>query len=141
MSDQFVDTMWASASKAASAGGSFLSPQDLAALDSLSPSQLDALPFGAVRLDDKGVVGFYNRTQSEIAGVAPAQALGKVFFVDVAPCTNNKVFRGCFTKGVEQKNADLLFNYTFTYKMRPTEVKVHLHRAPSGANWVLIKKK
>jgi photoactive yellow protein len=57
----------------------------------------------------------------------------------LAPCTNNKVFRGCFRKGVEQGTADCLFSYTFTYKMKPTPVKVHLHRA-NGANWMLIAK-
>lgn len=139
MSDTFVDTMWATATKAASAG-SFVTPAELASLESLSPAQLDALPYGVVKLNDQGAVGFYNRYESELGGIAPADALGKNFFTEIAPCTNNKVFRGCFTKGVEQKEANCLFSYTFTYRMKPTEVKVHLHRGRS-ANWMLIRKR
>jgi photoactive yellow protein len=101
---------------------------------------VDALPFGAVKIDDRGTISVYNRYESELGGIAPSAAIGKNFFTDIAPCTNNKVFRGCFTKAVEQGTADCLFSYTFTYKMRPTEVKVHLHRS-GGVNWMLIAKK
>ncbi|GLY33000.1 PAS domain-containing protein [Kineosporia sp. NBRC 101731] len=140
MSDQFIDTMWATATKAAAQGGAFASPGELSALTTMSASQADTLPYGAVRVDDKGAISVYNRYESELGGIAPANAIGKNFFTDIAPCTNNKVFRGCFLKAVEQGSADCLFNYTFTYKMRPTEVKVHMHRA-NGVNWMLIAKK
>jgi hypothetical protein len=36
---------------------------------------------------------------------------------------------------------DLLFPYTFTYRLAPTEVRVHLHRSASGSNWILVRKK
>jgi len=140
MSDPFVDTMWATATKAAAGGGSFVPAAELSGLNSMSGAQVDALPYGAVKIDDRGTIQVYNRYESELGGIAPAHAIGKNFFTDIAPCTNNKVFRGCFTKGLEQGNADCLFSYTFTYKMKPTEVKVHLHRA-GGVNWMLIAKK
>jgi photoactive yellow protein len=139
MSDPFVDTMWATATKAA-AGGSFVPAAQLSSLASMTPAQIDALPYGVVKIDDRGTIQVYNRYESELGGIAPSHAIGKNFFTDIAPCTNNKVFRGCFTKGVEQGSADCLFSYTFTYKMKPTEVKVHLHRA-GNANWMLIAKK
>jgi len=140
MSDAFVDTMWATATKAASIGGSFASPTELAALNTMSPAQVDSLPYGAVKIDDKGTISVYNRYESELGGIAPSHAIGRNFFTDIAPCTNNKVFRGCFAKGVEQGSADCVFTYTFTYRMKPTEVKVHLYRS-GGANWMLIAKK
>jgi photoactive yellow protein len=140
MSDAFVDTMWATATKAATSGASFVSAAELAALSTMSPAQIDGLPYGAVKIDDRGTINVYNRYESELGGIAPSHAIGKNFFTDIAPCTNNKVFRGCFTKGLEQGGADCLFSYTFTYKMRPTEVKVHLHRE-NGVNWMLIAKK
>lgn len=140
MSDPFVESMWASASKTAASGGSFVSTSELRALDTLSPAQIDALPYGVVKLDDRGIVSIYNKYEADLASFPQAAAAGKNFFVDVAPCTNNKVFRGCFAKGVELKGADCVFSYTFTYNMRPTEVKVHLHRSATS-NWLLIKKK
>jgi photoactive yellow protein len=140
MSDAFIDTMWAAATKAASGGASFVSAGDLSSLNTMSAVQADLLPYGAVKIDDRGAISIYNRYESELGGIAPSSAIGKNFFTDIAPCTNNKVFRGCFAKGVEQGTADCLFSYTFTYKMAPTEVKVHLHRA-NGINWMLITKK
>lgn len=139
MNDTFVDTLWVNATKAAATGSSF-ARSDQSALNGLTPSQLDALPYGAVRLDDNGVVKFFNRYESELGGIPAQAAVGKNFFTEIAPCTNNKVFRGCFAKAIAVGNADALFSYTFTYKMRPTEVDVHVHRA-QGSNWVLIKKK
>lgn len=140
MTDTFVETMWATATKTASSGGSFVSTAEVSALTSMSAAQVDSLPYGAVRIDDRGVINVYNRYESELGGYAPSFAVGKNFFTDIAPCTNNKVFRGCFAKAVETGAADCVFNYTFTYKMKPTEVKVHLHRS-NGQNWMLIQKK
>jgi photoactive yellow protein len=108
-------------------------------LGGLSPAELDALPFGAIRLDDSGVVCAYNAYESQLTGLAPDIVLGRNFFRDVAPCTNNALFRGTFERGLAAGRLDHLFPYTFTYRMRPVNVKVHLVReAASGTNWVLV---
>ena len=140
MTDTFVDTMWASATTNAATEAAVLSPAEANALNTLTPSQLDDLPCGAVKVDDGGVVRFYNRYESELAGITPEEAIDKNFFTEVAPCTNNKLFRGCFTRAVGEAAADAVFSYTFTYKMRPTEVLVQVHRS-QGSNWLLIKRK
>ena len=37
------------------------------------------------------------------------------------------------------KNLDCSIDYTFTYKMKPTMVRIRLRRdGPSGTNWLLI---
>lgn len=141
MSDTMTETAWAQGSRLAASGASFASPDFLAQIDGLSPQALDATDFGIVKVDDTGKILFYNRYESELAGVTQAHATGKNFFTEIAPCTNNRLFMGTFKKGVEQKAMSLLFFYTFTYKMSPTEVKVHLYRSPGGANWILVKKK
>jgi photoactive yellow protein len=98
-------------------------------------------PFGVVRLDDDGTVEFYNRYESELSGVDPSDAVGKNFFTQLAPCSNNQLFQGQFEKGVRRDRLDERFTYTFTYKMRPTLVDVRLYRDASGRNWVLIQKR
>jgi len=102
---------------------------------------LNEAPFGVVRLDDDGTVRFYNRYESELSGVDPSTAVGKNFFTQLAPCSNNQLFQGQFEDGVRRDYLDERFTYTFTYKMRPTLVDVRLYRDAAGQNWVLIHKR
>ena len=98
-------------------------------------------PFGIIRLDDDGTVTFYNRYESELSGVSPADAIGQNFFVELAPCSNNRLFQGRFRDGLRTGNLDERFTYTFTYKVRPTLVDVRLYRDDAGQNWILIHKR
>jgi photoactive yellow protein len=106
-----------------------------------SEAQLDAAPFGIVRVDDEGRVLFYNRYESELAGVAPEDALGQNFFMRLAPCSNNRLFYGRFKEGVRRDELQASFSYTFTYKMKPTLVDVHLYRDEASNNWILVRKR
>jgi photoactive yellow protein len=103
--------------------------------------ELNEAPFGIIRLADDGTVEFYNRYESELSGVDPSDALGKNFFTQLAPCSNNQLFQGHFQDGVESGELDERFTYTFTYKMRPTLVDVRLYRDEAGQNWILIHKR
>ncbi|MEF8816696.1 MAG: PAS domain-containing protein [Salinibacter sp.] len=103
--------------------------------------ELDAAPFGIIQIDDAGVVQFYNRYESNLSGVDPEDAVGTNFFTELAPCSNNPLFLGRFKDGVREGELDEYFTYTFTYKMRPTLVDVHLYRDTAGNNWILIQKR
>jgi photoactive yellow protein len=70
----------------------------------------------------------------------PDDVMGRNFFTQVAPCTNNRLFRGRFKKGVRRGELDETFTYTYTYKMRPTLVDVHLYRDEAGNNWITVQK-
>jgi len=101
---------------------------------------LNQANFGIIQIDDEGVVQFFNAYESELSGVAPDEAEGRNFFTQVAPCTNNRLFRGRFKKGVRRGEMDERFSYTYTYKMRPTLVEVHLYRDQAGHNWIMVQK-
>ena len=60
----------------------------------LSQEQLDALPIGVIELDGHGIVRRYNATEARAAGLDPRQVVGRHFFVEVAPCTSVREFRG-----------------------------------------------
>jgi photoactive yellow protein len=46
---------------------------------------------------------------------------------------------GKFKDGVAKGALDTEFNYTFTYKMKPTNVAIRLYRhAATGTNWVFV---
>jgi len=104
------------------------------------PETLDGAGFGVIKIDDEGVVEFFNRWESELSGVKKEEAEGRNFFTQVAPCTNNRLFRGRFRKGVRRGELDETFTYTYTYKMRPTLVEVHLYRDADGNNWIMVQK-
>lgn len=120
---------------------SFVDSSTLTTLPSLDQSQADALDFGIVKVDDEGNVLLYNQWESDMAGVPVASAMGKNFFTQVAPCTNNRLFFGRFKDGVSAGDLDTEFNYTFTYKMKPTNVVVRILRDGSSANWVFVAKR
>ena len=120
---------------------SFVDSSTLTTLPSHDQSQADALDFGIVKVDDEGNVLLYNQWESDMAGVPVASAMGKNFFTQVAPCTNNRLFFGRFKDGVSAGDLDTEFNYTFTYKMKPTNVVVRILRDGSSANWVFVAKR
>jgi len=103
--------------------------------------ELHAAPFGIIKIDDAGIVQFYNRYESNLSGFDPQEAVGTNFFTELAPCSNNPLFLGRFKDGVRENELDEYFTYTFTYKMRPTLVDVHLYRDDAGNNWILIQKR
>ena len=105
-------------------------------------NELDGLDFGTIQVDDTGVVKAYNRYESQITGTPVDKALGSNFFTEIAPCTNNSLFLGVFQKGISQGEMNTIFPYTFTYRMKPTNVLIHLYKCPrTRSNWILVKKR
>jgi photoactive yellow protein len=141
MSDTMTMAAWTQGSQMAATGAGIAADEVLEVLDTLTPQQIDELPFGVIRTDDTGVVELYNQGESKISGMSAEQAVGRNFFTNVAACTNNKLFRGTYSKGVADGAMNLVFFYTFTYRMAPTEVKVQFFKRPGGANWILVQKK
>ncbi len=120
----------------------FVPDSTLKSLNAMTESQLDQLPYGVVKVDDTGVVQMYNRYEAELAGIDQHGTKGRNFFTEIAPCTNNRLFFGRFKDGVVKNDVNVAMPYTFTYKMRPTNVNIHIWRdQTSRANWVLVQKR
>jgi photoactive yellow protein len=110
-------------------------------LQSMSDSDLDDLAFGAIKLDKEGKILQYNAAEGSLTGRDPKEVVGKNFFTEVAPCTNQPEFYGRFKQGVDSGELNDLFEYTFDYKMAPTKVKVHMKKAlTDDAYWVFVKR-
>lgn len=121
---------------------SFVTAEIDSKLGALSRDEADLADFGIVKVDDEGKIELYNHYEAELAGVTPAAAEGRNFFTEIAPCTNNKLFFGRFQNGVAAGELDAEFNYTFTYKLRPTNVGIHMKRdKATDTNWIFVKKK
>ncbi len=108
-------------------------------LPHMTREEIDALDIGVIGLDDKGYVKLYNRAESGFAGIPVSEAEGQHFFGELAPCTKNRIIYGRFKEGVRNNQLDFRILYTFTYRMRPTNVELHMYRDPqSKTNWLLV---
>ena len=107
----------------------------------LSPAEIDALPFGVIQLDATGRILVYNEMESRITGRRKAGVIGHQFFDAIAPCCNTPAFRGAFDAGVKSGNLDAMFDYTFDYKMKPMRIKIHMKNAlANNSYWVFVKR-
>ncbi len=110
-------------------------------LNDMDTAQIDNLAFGVIMLDKAGNILQYNSAEGAITGRDPKEVIGKNFFTDVAPCTKTDEFYGRFKRGVAAGDLNVMFEYTFDYKMAPTRVRVHMKTAPLGDKyWVLVKR-
>lgn len=109
-------------------------------LPRMSPAEIDQLDTGVVKVDDAGFVRLYNQAETKFSGIPAEQAVGQHFFGELAPCTKNRIIFGRFKEGVRSNRLDFSLFYTFTYRMRPTNVELHLYRDPATqTNWILIR--
>lgn len=117
-------------------GGTFVPAELFSRLGNLSRADIDACNFGIIQLDDAGNVVMVNRYQSELGGVPVPQFEGRHWFTKIAPCTNNSLIYGTFKKGVAAGALNVIMPYTFTFRMKPTNVQLHLYRdQASGKNF------
>ena len=110
-------------------------------LSKMSPRSLDQLAFGAIQLDDAGIILSYNSAEAAITGRTAAAVVGKNFFREVAPCTNTPKFKGTFDAGVKSGDLNTMFEYVFDYNMTPTKVKIHMKKGIGGRGfWIFVKR-
>ncbi|EMY70115.1 PAS domain-containing protein [Leptospira vanthielii] len=109
-------------------------------LGTLTQAEADAAAFGIVKVDGNGKILLYNKYESELSNLPNDTVIGKNFFTEVAICANNRIFYGKFKEGMVTKNLDTAFNYVFTYRMKPTNVLIHLYYdKTSDTNWIFVK--
>jgi photoactive yellow protein len=104
-------------------GLTFAQPGLFESLSEANSAVLDAVPFGVVGMNPDGTVCSYNIFESEIAGLKPATVIGRHFFSQVAPCTNNFMVAERFETAAA---LDDIIDYVFTLRMQPTKVRLRL---------------
>jgi photoactive yellow protein len=106
----------------------------------LSEDELEELPFGAIQLDTTGRILRFNGYESKISGVAKDDAVGKMFFTEIAPCTNVKEFYGRFKEGVARKRLHEKFRYHYSFKRNPMDVTITLFYSDlTQSIWVFVR--
>lgn len=118
-----------------------LTPETIEELEQLDDGELDALSAGLFCVDDRGTIRRANENAlswPDVSAESTDTLRGENFFTDVAPATNNALFRGRFEDGIEAGAMDDQFVYTYVGEhSSATNLAVHLHRKEDQAvNWI-----
>ena len=97
----------------------------------MSAEQFDALPYGAIRLDPRGVVLAYNAREAQIARRDRNKVLGQNFWAHVAPCTDVASFRGRLDMLAHKGGGTESFDFEFLFPWGRRSVRIRRVWAPN----------
>jgi photoactive yellow protein len=115
-------------------------PQLARTIEALPPAIVDALPFGAIRLDRSGVVQNYREAERRLSGSGERPRLGIDFFATVAPCMNTPEYRGRIERAIAAGDLDLRFDYVGDFADRSRELEVRIQSAAAGGYWIFMRR-
>ena len=102
--------------------------------------KLDALPYGVIKLDRRGVVTAFNAHEERASRRTRDQVVGKRFFHDVAPCARVHAFYGRFLEAVETRRLDMTFGFVFPFPHGDRHVLVTLfYQTADDFIWVIVR--
>ena len=107
-------------------------------LNRMTPEEFDALPYGAIRLDADNRVTVYNASEAELARRDRAATLGRNFFAEVAPCTDNPQFRGRLEALLSARGQTAAFEYRFLFPWGHRDVQIRLWVAAPDQRWIFV---
>lgn len=109
----------------------------LDALEAIPLDGIDEIGFGLIVMNRSGEVTGYNAAESKLSGLAAERVLGRNFFVDVGPCTNNYLVAQRF---LDSDELDEQLDYVFTFRLAPTPVQLRLlARAGSPRQYLAVR--
>ncbi len=115
---------------------SFDEPNIREVLDQATIEGLDAFNFGIVRMKMDGTVTAYNKYESELSDFSSLEVVGKHYFTQIAPCTNNFMIADKYNMEAEKRDEQL--NYLFTNQIKPTKVILRLIIDPQKTHQYLL---
>lgn len=108
-------------------------------LHAMGRDDYDALAFGVIELDRNFAVRNYNRPESLLARRKVEDTIGKDFFGEVAPCTNNAGFRGRIEALMASaEGGDVRFDFVFLFPWGRRNVRVRALRGGPNLCWVFV---
>ncbi len=103
-------------------------------LEALDEAGLDGLDFGVIGFDERTLVRRYNARESRSSLLAPHDVLGKPLFTEIAQCMNNYLVAQHFLDAAAGGlPLDTSLDFVFTWRLRPTKVRLRLLWAPGHA--------
>ncbi|MGO3928634.1 hypothetical protein NP284_10030 [Rhodopseudomonas pseudopalustris] len=105
-------------------------------IEQLAPEQIDALPFGVIKLDGNGIVTVFNRTEAIESGYKSRPALGLDFFLQVAPCMGQPEFRGRIEQARQLGRVDIELGWVGDFSDINRSLQVRIQSASDGGLWI-----
>jgi photoactive yellow protein len=112
----------------------------LAEVEQASPSELDELPFGVIRLDAAGNTSYFSRTEARQSGVGERNPIGKKFFTELAPCMGSPEFLQRVERARLAGTLDITFEQVGDFDDAERELRVRLISAAAGGVWIFIQR-
>lgn len=118
-----------------------INDSDLAArVEGLSVSQINQLPFGAIRLDAEGRVSFLSQTEAQQSGLRSKNTIGLRFFTELAPCMANPDFVNRMDQARRAGKLDISFRQIGDFADAQRELYVRVLSAADRGLWVFIQR-
>ena len=107
-------------------------------LQRLRDDDFEDLPFGSIKLDERGRVVVYNAAEAKLAQRSQEGTLGKLFFEEIAPCTNNEIFKGKLDELVRTGKKTAQFEYRFMFPWGAKFVRIQLWVPDARSRWIFV---
>lgn len=118
----------------------FDDPDLAAAVERLPEDAVDALPFGAIRVDAAGLVRFYSAAERRLSGSGDRPRIGLSFFGTVAPCMDTPEFRGRIERQLAAGQLDVEFGWTGDFGDGDRGLDVRAQSASDGGYWIFMRR-
>lgn len=118
-----------------------LSEEDIDRLRAMSEEELDALPFGLIRLDREGVISGFNAYESDASGYARNDVIGRPF-QEVAPCSKVKEFADGLELAVQHPGVPRVLRFRFPRRAAVALVSVRaFFDEGRGQLWLFVSQR
>lgn len=111
---------------------------DIERLVEMTDSELDNLAFGTIVLDAEYRVVSYNKAEQTLARRSAKRTIGRHFFKDVAPCTDNDAFKGRLDNMLKERRKTETFDFIFQFPWGHQEVRVRFWVGSQGNVFVFV---
>lgn len=108
--------------------------------EAMAAEELDALPFGAIRLDRQGKVVFYSQAERQLSGSGDLARLNGDFFGEIVPCMDTPAYKGRIEQARRDGTLDLEFTHVGDFDDRDRELTVRIQSASDGGLWIFMRR-
>jgi len=109
-------------------------------IEALTQVERDALPYGVVKLDARGVVQEFSATEAQRSGFKKRPAVGHDFFKEVAPCMASPEMRGRVEAAAARGTVDIEIGWTGDFDDPDREIRIRVMSASDGGLWLFMNR-
>ncbi len=109
-------------------------------IEALSDEERDALPYGVIKLDARGVVHGYSATEAQQSGRKKRPTVGLDFFNEVAPCMASPAMRGRVEAAAARGTVDIEIGWTGDFDDPDRDIRIRVMSASDGGLWLFMNR-